>query len=157
MQTYDVMCLDINIFPLIRQTPRSTSASTRTRLLSLSQWENYYSRLERARARACMGHRGNLPPCPVHHSVPTAPARRWPRGRAVRGRQTAKISPPFHERIASHHIVEPESFYANWSILPPRIARKGAFTERYANASPISHMTRDERRMSITAARRACT
>lgn len=68
MQTYDVMRLDINIFPPIRQTAGPTSA----RLLN-----GKTITLVVACARA--GRRGNLPPCPVHHAVPTATGRRTER------------------------------------------------------------------------------
>lgn len=148
MQTYDVMRLDINIFPLIRQTPGSTSAraaSLNGKTITLG-----------SSARV---HRGIVE---IFHLVPSitrSPLHCTEKvtERSGRSRSTNREDPavPRTHCIASHciasrsvasrHIAEPESFYAVWSIVPPRIARESAFTERYANASPISH---DEGRSS---------
>lgn len=94
MQSYDVMRLDINIFPLIRQTPspppRAVSLNGKTITLD-------------SRARS-------LGIVEILHLVPSitrsplhCTEKVTERSGRSRGRQTAKI-PSFHERIASHRV-----------------------------------------------------
>lgn len=91
----------------------------------------------RTRAR---GYRGNLPPCPVHHSVPTA----LPRKMTKRSTNHEDLAVPRTRRIANAiALSNPNRFTPNWPIVP---LRESAFAERYANASPISHTTNDNRR-----------
>ena len=93
MQTYDVMRLDINIFPLIRQTSGPPRLLSMGKLL-LSTYAHAYAY-------------GIVEIFHLVPSIPTALQRRWPRDLAIRGRQTTKIprrSTNVLHCIASHSV-----------------------------------------------------
>lgn len=99
--------------------------------------------------RARASHRGNHPPRPVHHAGPCSTARENARGRVVRGRQTGRIA-LFHEHITSHRIDGIRIVLRRPGQSFHRGSHKDAFTERYANASPISHTARSELNVNNT-------
>lgn len=138
MQTYiHVMLLDINIFPLIRQTPSPPPRAA-------SQWENYYSRERGASWKSSTLSRPSLGShCPAEKVTEGSSCSR------STNREDRAVSRT--RRVLSRHIA---------SANPNRIlcrtdksfrggSYKDAFTERYANACPISHAIYGATRTSI--------
>lgn len=148
MQTYDVMCLDINIFPLIRQNVESTSAR------AASQWENYYSRLTCA-----LAHMRSI--VEIFHLVPSitrSPLKTeetTERSSHSRSTNREDRAVPRTHRIASRRIGKLETFYATRPRQSFRHgSHKDAFTERYVNASAI-YLTHDDEGRRVDNATRA--
>jgi len=140
---YDVMRLDINIFPLIRQTPsppprartqflngKTITLDSRARACGTSSWKS--SSLSRPSFGLC---------CTAEKATE----------RSSRSRSTNREdrAVPRTHHVASRRIASRRSSASSDRFIPAgqsfrRGSHKGAFTERYANASAISHTAKGD-------------
>jgi len=146
---YDVMRLDINIFPLIRQTP-SPPPRARTQFLN----GKTITLDSRARTRDIIMEIFQLVPSIIRSLLYCREGDRevepFEVDKPRRSCCSTNASHPIaSHRVASRRIASRRSSASSDRFIPAgqsfrRGSHKGAFTERYANASAISHTAKGD-------------